>query len=64
MINHTKTCVCCGDKYFDRGKDSLCKRCDGDGTRQNKYKFTGKVVKDNLIYEFEPTKSYFNNKTS
>lgn len=61
MLEYSKTCVCCGEKYFDRGKDSLCLRCDGDGWRQDKHGFTGKVV-DNLMYEFEPTKTYFKNK--
>ncbi len=61
MSSFTRTCVCCGEEYFDRGKDSLCDKCDGSGFRQNEHKFTGKVV-DSLSYEFQPTESYFKNK--
>ena len=61
MIEYSKSCVCCGENYFDRGKDSLCPKCDGSGWRQSEYGFTGKVV-DSLVYEFEPTETYFKNK--
>ena len=51
-------CVCCGEHYFDRGKDSLCPKCDGDGWRQNKYRFTGEL-EEHPLYEFKPTEKYY-----
>lgn len=51
------TCVCCGEHYFDRGKDSLCNKCDGSGIRQQEYGFTGELI-EHQFYEFKPTKKY------
>lgn len=51
------TCVCCGEHYFDRGKDSLCDKCDDSGIRQSEYSFTGELI-EHPFCEFKPTKKY------
>ncbi len=57
MSDYSKTCICCGEHYFGRGKDSLCKNCDGSGFRQQRFGFNFEQT-DSSFYEWKPTEAY------
>lgn len=52
-----RNCICCGQEYFGRGKDSLCERCDGSYWMQSDYGFTFEKV-DSIFYDWKPTEAY------
>lgn len=53
-----RTCICCGQCYYGRGKDSLCKSCDGSYWRQEENGFKFDKV-ESISYDWKPTDAYF-----